>query len=368
MSLASPATSASPKPRYRVLLVDDSVVVRGMVSRWIAETDDLELAGMAVDGAAALKRAEAQDFDLCVLDVEMPVMGGLEALPKLLALRPRMKVVMCSTLTREGGAVTLRALDLGAADFVAKPEASRLGGALAFRDELFAKMRRLGEAGARRAAIARAPAPPVVQPEPRKPATQKTHMRPQLTVIGSSTGGPPALRILLAGMGPTWPTPILIVQHMPATFTKILAEHLTRGCRLPVSEAAEGQVFEAGQAYVAPGDWHLTVRRGTHLTGHLDQDPAENWCRPAVDKLFRSAASACGAGCLAIILTGMGHDGRDGARDLAARGATILAQDEASSVVWGMPGAVVTAGLADEVRPLADLADSAWAIVRGGRP
>lgn len=367
MTLTATAPAQDSGSRFKVLLVDDSVVVRGMVSRWIAETGDLELAGMAVNGEQALKKAEAQDYDLCVLDVEMPVMGGLEALPKLLALRPRMKVVMCSTLTREGGAVTLRALDLGAADFVAKPEASRLGGALAFRDELFGKLRRLGEAGVRRAAAPRTPAPVPAAP-PRPPAAAKAFTRPQITLIGSSTGGPPALRTLLAGMGPAWPTPILIVQHMPATFTKILAEHLTKGCGLPVSEAVEGQSFEPGQAYVAPGDWHLSVRRGTRPSAHLDQDPAENWCRPAVDKLFRSAAATYGAGCLAIILTGMGHDGRDGARDLAAKGAAILAQDEASSVVWGMPGAVVTAGLADEIRPLADLAESAWAIVRGGRP
>jgi two-component system chemotaxis response regulator CheB len=358
--MAAPAPAGAARHRHRVLIVDDSAVVRGLLFRWLQDAPEFEIVGLAVDGGQAIKKASEHDIDLCVLDVEMPVMTGLEALPKLLALRPAMRVLMCSTLTQQGAAVTLRALDLGAADFIGKPEANRLGGAAAFRDELLGKLRKLGEAKARLPGLARAAPPRTASIAP-----IRALIRPDITVIGASTGGPPALRRLLCDMGPTWPTPIAIVQHMPATFTRILAEHLTSGCKLPVREAADGQSMEAGCAYVAPGDWHLTLRRGARPVAVLDQDPAENWCRPAVDKLFRSAASAYGGRVLAVILTGMGHDGRDGARALAAKGAPVIAQDEASSVVWGMPGAVVEEGLATDVKPLADLGGALWKLVRG---
>lgn len=342
------------------MVADDSAVVRGLLTRWFKECPEFDLVAVAGDGAQAVKRASEIDADLCVLDVEMPLMSGLEALPKILALRPQMKVVMCSTLTHQGASVTLKALDLGAADYVAKPEATRIGGAVAFRDELFAKLRKLGEAKARRASPA-----PATANRPAVTLVKANYAKPQITVIGSSTGGPPALRTLLTEMGPAWPTPIAIVQHMPATFTKILAEHLSRGCKLPVSEAVHGQSLDAGHAYIAPGDWHMSLRRGARPVAELDQAPAENWCRPAVDKLFRSAAAAYGGGVLAIILTGMGHDGREGARALAAKGAPILAQDEASSVVWGMPGAVVTAGLASQVASIGSLGQVAWKLASG---
>jgi two-component system chemotaxis response regulator CheB len=175
-----------------------------------------------------------------------------------------------------------------------------------------------------------------------------------------------ALRTLLADMGANWPTPILVVQHMPATFTRILAEHLARGCGFPVREAARDEALEPGVVYIAPGEFHMTVRPGARPTVALDQDPPENWCRPAVDKLFRSAAAVYGGRTLAIILTGMGHDGREGARALVAKGGAVLAQDEPSSVVWGMPGAVVEAGLAAHVAPLSGLGAAARRFVRGG--
>ncbi|MFO1014587.1 MAG: chemotaxis response regulator protein-glutamate methylesterase [Caulobacteraceae bacterium] len=371
MTLA-PKPQAQPARPYRVMIADDSAVVRGLVSRWLAERPEFEVVAIAGDGGQAVKRAGEIDADLCVLDVEMPVLSGLEALPKILALRPQMKVIMCSTLTHQGASVTLKALDLGAADYVAKPEATRIGGATAFRDELLSKLIRLGEAKARRAAIqapsaTRAAPAPMPSPPPAAAASAPRRLAnaPLITVIGSSTGGPPALRTVLSDLGPAWPTPIAIVQHMPATFTKILAEHLSTACKMKVQEARHGEAMDAGCAYVAPGDWHLTLRRGPRPIAQLDQDPAENWCRPAVDKLYRSAAATYGGGVLAIILTGMGHDGREGARALVAKGATVLAQDEASSVVWGMPGAVVEAGLASQIAPISQIGQAAWNLAKG---
>jgi two-component system chemotaxis response regulator CheB len=366
-----PARSPSPaagKP-FRVLVVDDSAIVRGMMARWLGEAADFEVVGAATDGAQAVKKAAEVDAELCVLDVEMPVMNGLEALPQLLRARPGLRVVMASTLTVKGGEVALRALDLGAADYIAKPQASGLGGATAYRDELLDKLRRLGEAGRRRPMLVARPTAVVPSAAPAAPAIAPPPSRrsaPSLTVIASSTGGPPALAKVLSGLGPGWPTPIMIVQHMPSTFTRVLADHLCKQAGVETCEAAAGQVMQAGRAYVAPGDWHMTVAlEAGRPVVRLDQNAPENWCRPAADPLFRSAASVYRDRVLAIVLTGMGADGREGARALAAQGAYVIAQDEATSVVWGMPGAVVGAGAAHAVKPLDRVAEAAWSLVRG---
>lgn len=377
----SPSRAPAAGAPFRVLVVDDSAIVRGMMARWIAETTDLVMIGAAVDGAQAVRKVTELQPELCVLDIEMPVMSGLEALPLLLRERPGLGVVMASTLTVKGGEVALRALDLGASDYIAKPQASGLGGANAYRDELLDKLRRLGEAARRRspaspaARAAPAPAPAPASPSPFQisdraagpisPASFK-RVHPSLTVIAASTGGPPALRQVLTGLGPSWPTPIMIVQHMPTTFTKVLAEHLTKGTGVETREAVPGEPLLRGVAYVAPGDWHMGVAlAGGHPSVKLEQTPPENWCRPAADPLFRSAAAAYRDRVLAIVLTGMGADGREGARVLAQHGAYVIAQDEASSVVWGMPGAVVGAGLADAIRPLDRIPEAAWAVMRG---
>jgi len=344
MSFARPA-SASGTP-IRVMIVDDSAVVRGMVSRWLDEADGIHVAAIAVDGGHALTKLAATEVDVVVMDIEMPVMSGLEALPKLLAIKPGLKVIMASTLTAKGAQVTLRALDLGASDYIAKPTA-KLGGADAYRDELIQKVRELARRPAsmvRPSAIEHPVAPVAL-------GNDKRIGRPEALVIASSTGGPPALRQVLAKLGPSWTAPILIAQHMPAEFTKTLAEMLAKVVTCPVREAVSGEPVMNGVIYVAPGDHHLTVRRGAtgKVMTHLDKEAPVNWCRPSADPLFASAAEAWGPSVLGLVLTGMGHDGRDGARVLSEKGGRIIAQDEASSVVWGMPGAVVGAGLADRV-------------------
>ena len=354
------------------MIVDDSAVVRGLVSRWVqAAAPDMEIACIAVDGAQAIKRAAETDADVCVLDIEMPVMSGLEALPQLLALRPHMKVIMASTLTTRGADVTLRALDLGAADYIPKPESAQLGGAESFRRELIEKVRYLGHSAARRRRLAATPAS--AAPVPVRPAALQTPprtgvaQRPEVLVIGASTGGPPALRSFLGGLGAGWTLPIVIVQHMPRTFTTILAEHLSRALGRTVTEAVDGETLKPGGVHVAPGDHHVTIRKlGGRIALALNQDPPENWCRPAVDPLFRSAAEVFGARTLAVVLTGMGHDGRDGAKAIVAQGGTVIVQDEASSVVWGMPGAVAGAGLAALAAPVEGLTAAVQTLARGG--
>ena len=364
---------AAKSDPIRVMIVDDSAVVRGLVSMWVrAAAPEMEVATVAVDGAQAVKLVAGSDADVCVLDIEMPNMSGLEALPQLLAARPHMKVIMASTLTTRGADITLRALDLGAADYIPKPESAQLGGAEAFRRELVEKIRYLGQSAARRrrlsaAASAPAPARPPISSAPSAPPRGVVAMRPEVLVIGSSTGGPPALRSLLSGLGQSWTMPVVITQHMPKTFTTILAEHLTRSVGRPVTEAVNGEPLQAGGIYVAPGDHHLMLRRsGGRPVLALTQDPPENWCRPAVDPLFRSAAEVFGAKVLAMVLTGMGHDGRDGAKAIVAKGGAVIVQDEASSVVWGMPGAVAGAGLASLTAPIEDLVAAAKSLARGG--
>lgn len=354
------STGALPGRPVRVMIVDDSAVVRGLVSRWIESEPGIEVVAYATDGLQAIKKARETEIDVCVLDIEMPNMSGLEALPDLLAARPGLKVIMASTLTTRGAQVTLRALDLGAADFMPKPEANRIGGADSYRVELVEKIRFLGRAAARVAAPrpaivapVRAPAVPALASPTPNAEPRHRRIRPEILVVASSTGGPPALRQLLLGLGTGWRTPIVIAQHMPANFTEILAQHLEKTTSWKVKEAVDGELLRDGTAYIAPGGFHLTlVREPVGVRAKLDQGPEENFCRPSADPLFRSAAAAYGSGVQAVVLTGMGHDGREGARVIVQSGGDVIAQDEASSVVWGMPGAVVEQGLASDVLPL----------------
>jgi two-component system chemotaxis response regulator CheB len=353
------------------MIVDDSAVVRGLFTRWMANEPEFDLVGSATDGSQAVARVAELNPDVIVLDIEMPVMGGLEALPKLLAAKPGVRVVMASTLSQKGAAVTLRALELGAADYIGKPEASRIGGADAYRAELLDKLRALG-AGV---ASARAPAP--IPPRATTAAGPQGGLRPlppvlkrpEILCIGASTGGPQALREFFTVLNGAWTTPIVLVQHMPPTFTTILAEQLGKASPLASVEARHGMPLQPGRIHVAPGDHHMTIRReGVGYSLALDQGPAENFCRPAVDPLFRSAAQLFGERALGVVLTGMGRDGREGARALVERGSVVLAQDEASSVVWGMPGAVAAAGLASLLRPVSGLAQAVRNLGRGERP
>jgi two-component system chemotaxis response regulator CheB len=301
-------------------------------------------------------------------------MDGLTALPLLLEARPGLPIIMASTLTRKNAEVSMRALALGAKDYVTKPStASELTSATAFQQELIAKVRAL--AGRRRAAAPpplaapRAesatahPVPEAPKPPPLRPSRSATitlrHApveHPEVLAIGSSTGGPQALFTVVGGLSKDVRQPILITQHMPATFTTILAEHLTRVSNRPCAEAKDGEPIEAGRIYVAPGDFHMVVEGGAgKRVLRLLKTPPENFCRPAVDPMLRSLAESYGRRVLVAILTGMGYDGQKGGEKIIQAGGTVIAQDEASSVVWGMPGAVATAGLCTAVLPIGDI-------------
>lgn len=374
----------------RVMVVDDSAVIRGLVSRWLDAEPDLKVVMTAPNGAQALRLAQKADPEVIVLDIEMPEMDGITALPELLKLVRGVRVLMSSTLTRSGAEISMKALTLGAADYLTKPSSTREANAVdAFREELITKARALGEAARRRAGFARpapaaqvsaptsalTPAPAAAAPV-RKPSTlyggaqvvtrPAGSLRPQVLAIGSSTGGPQALSTLLAKLATRVDVPILITQHMPATFTAILAEHLAKATGVPAAEGQDGEVVQPRRIYVAPGGHHMTVeRQGLNRVLRLNTDPPENFCRPAVDPMLRSVASAYGGAALVVILTGMGQDGMQGSRSVTEAGGTVLAQDEASSVVWGMPGAVATAGLCSAVLPLTELPAAVERLLKG---
>lgn len=373
MSVAS-AAAASPRAAarpIRVMIIDDSAVVRGLFARWMAVESEFELVGSAPDGAQGVARIGGLNPDVVVLDIEMPVMGGLEALPGLLAAKPGVKVVIASTLSQKGAEITLRALELGAADYIGKPNSSRLGGADAYRLELIGKLRALGAraAGRNAARPARDGASTASGPKGVLRLLPSVLARPELLAIGASTGGPQALRDFFTVLNGAWTSPIVVVQHMPPTFTRLLAQHLDKVSPLAAVEAEHGMPLLPGRIHLAPGDHHMTVRRdGARLVLALDQSPAVNFCRPAVDPLFLSAAETLGDKVLAVMLTGMGHDGRDGSRAVTEAGGVVLAQDEESCVVWGMPGAVADAGLASLLRPVPGLAQAVRALGKGERP
>ena len=377
--------SASPTPAgsiARVLVIDDSAVARGLMTRWIDEDPHLTLIGAAVDGEQGLAKAIELKPDLVVLDVEMPKMDGLAALPQILKAVPKCRVVMASTLTRQGGEVTIRALSMGAADYCSKPQAGRLAGAEEFRKDLLGKLKGLAPRPMPPVPTARDIKAPPPRTASRPPAGASARSataapdrsrgpravgRPEILAIGSSTGGPQALRDVVAALDPASTPPVVIAQHMPKLFTKILAEHLTKAGRLPCAEATDGDRLQPGRIYLAPGDFHLTVRKDAGgFYAKLDQSPPINFCRPAVDPLFQSVADVTGGKMVAAVLTGMGHDGRDGAKAVRRAGGLVMAQDEETSVVWGMPGAVAEAGLADEILPLKDIGPGLARRAKGG--
>lgn len=372
---AMPATAATADPRaVRVMLCDDSAVVRGLCTKWIGETPGLTLAGSAINGRLALQMAAQVKPDVIVLDIEMPELDGISALPHLLRAVPGVKILMSSTLTRRNADISLKALALGAADTVAKPEGTSVAASGDFRRELIDKIMALGQARRARlgGAATLAPAPQAAQPMPAAAARRApgqtmplgairlrapSTVRPAVLGIGSSTGGPQALFAVLKALAPSLKLPVVLTQHMPATFTAILAEHITKMTGLTASEAKTGDVLRPRHVLVAPGDWHMLVKRtGTEASVELVQSAPENFCRPAVDPMFRSLAQVYGPATLGLVLTGMGHDGRAGGKMIVEAGGTILAQDAATSVVWGMPGAVAEAGLCAGVHPLEKLA------------
>ena len=313
--------------------------------------------GVAANGSIALQRIPQLNPDVLTLDIEMPEMDGLETLRRVRREYPHLRVIMFSTLTERGAAVTLEALTLGADDYVTKAsnEGSLDRSMAHLREELIPKLKQFYHmpAQSRSATIATAQIAGAPFLSRMMPVWQGVRVQPRVVVIGVSTGGPTALAAILPQLPADFQLPVLIVQHMPPLFTRLLAERLHTSCRLPVEEASHGARVNGGRILIARGDFHLKVGLvGVAVQVRLDQSPPQNFCRPAVDALFSSIAETYGGAVIAVILTGMGHDGLHGAEILRARGASILAQDEASSVVWGMPGAVVNAGLADRVLPL----------------
>ena len=364
---APPSAGSSGAP-YRIMVVDDSAVIRGLLIRSLESDAQIEVVASVGDGRMAVNALSRYDVEVVVLDIEMPVMDGLTALPLLIAARPGIKVIIASTLTRRNADISLRALAAGAADYIAKPGSTALTTADGFKQELVEKIKALGEAKRKTAGIEQPPKRArleTARTAPLRPAISRpialraASLAPfEALAIGSSTGGPQALFQLLSALRGTLSRPIFITQHMPATFTMILAEHICRSTGWSAAEACDGEIVRQGRVYVAPGDLHMLVESapgGGAQVIRLNKAPAENFCRPAVDPMLRSLAQIHGRRLLAVILTGMGHDGLNGSTAVTAAGGTVVAQDEATSVVWGMPGAVATAGLCSAVLPLVEI-------------
>ena len=332
----------------RVLVVDDSVTIRTLVSALLNEDPEIEVAGVAPDGRVGLAKFGQLRPDVVTLDVEIPTMDGLATLQAIRREDPSAVVIMCSSLTRRGASTTFDALAAGASDYVAKPEGMHAEQALKeFGAELIAKVKAHAQ---RKRSTAASTAGPL------RLATRKTKQKVEIVAVASSTGGPNALAVFVAALPKEFPLPVVLVQHMPPLFTQLLAERLDASCAVAVREGIDGTQIEPGTVYIAPGGHHMeTVRDGTAIRLRLHDGPQENCCRPAADVLFRSVAQCFGAGVLGVVLTGMGQDGMLGAQAIHAAGGQVLAQDEATSVVWGMPRAVAEAGLAQAVLPLEEL-------------
>jgi two-component system chemotaxis response regulator CheB len=375
----------------RVMIVDDAIVVRGLLVRWIEAETGLQVVASLRSGREAIEQLERVNPDVVVLDIDMPDIDGITALPLLLEKKRDLVVIMSSTLTRRNAEISLKALSLGAADYIPKPETTReITGSPAFRHELIEKVRTLGTRRRQRLRAARAlrwPAPrpaddhgvgprtiaaPDLVPDQAPPGFKLRpfpHMPPRVLLIGSSTGGPQALIAIFSQIGGVIDhVPVLVTQHMPPTFTTVLAELLTRTSGRPAQEAADGEAIRAGRIYIAPGGRHMrVVRRDGAATVALDDGPLINFCRPAVDPLFSSATEAWGSWNLGLVLTGMGCDGTRGATDIVAAGGCVIAQDEDTSVVWGMPGSAAKAGLCSAVLPLNQIPTRINSLFSGGR-
>jgi len=386
MSLVAPPSSPAaraPGRRTRVMIVDDAVVVRGLFARWVEAERDLELVAALRTGREAVDQIARVEPDVVVLDIDMPDMDGMTALPLLLAKKRDLVVIMASTLTRRNAEISLQALSLGATDYIPKPPTTRdVTISVSFRRDLIEKIRQLGLRARRRLGPAPMQSPPaamgapsIAPRQPAEPAPATVTLRPmpvtppRVLLIGSSTGGPQALDAIITRIGGVLErAPVLITQHMPPTFTAILAEHLARSSKRAVREASDGEEINAGAVYIAPGGKHMRVaRRDGVAVAVVDDGPLVNFCKPAVDLLFTSAAAVWGHRALALVLTGMGADGLEGARAIVAAGGHVMAQDEASSVVWGMPGQVAHAGLCSALLPVDEIAPALIRLFAGER-
>jgi two-component system chemotaxis response regulator CheB len=385
MSIALASSSTRDSARHeplRVMVVDDSVVIRGLISRWIEAEPDMVVAASLRTGLDAVNQVERINPDVAVLDIEMPDLDGISALPQLLAKKRNLVIIMASTLTRRNAEISFKALSLGASDYIPKPESTREPAAAeTFRHDLIQKIRHLGAKVRRPVPVA---SPPLVPGLGHAPGTRPTlaplahpqllrrafsTQAPRALLIGASTGGPQALMTLVSEIGALIDRfPVLITQHMPPTFTTILAEHLARASHRPAHEGIEGEIVRPGRIYLAPGGRHMrVVRQGANAAIALDDGPPVNFCKPAVDPLFASAIEVWQGGILAVVLTGMGSDGMRGGKEIVAAGGSVIAQDEATSVVWGMPGAAAHAGICAAVLPLGQIAPKLIQLFAGVR-
>jgi two-component system chemotaxis response regulator CheB len=365
-------TELSAKP-IKVMIVDDSAVVRGLVSRWVEEESGLEVVARHANGKLAVDDMQRSAPDIVLLDIEMPVMDGLEALPHLLKAQPELRVLMVSTLTRRNAEISFKALALGALDYVPKPDTNReITTSLDFRREVIRKIKLLGRARTHLGPGQAAEAHAGQETDVRQFAFRKrpfSLVPPRVVAVGSSTGGPDALARTLGIASPSLSrVPVLIAQHMPPVFTSILAERLARATGRETKEGSEGEPLKPGTIYVAPGDHHMTVADPARPVLRIGDEPPVHFCRPAVDPLFASVATTYGPAALGIVLTGMGYDGAAGARAIAEAGGSVIAQDEASSVVWGMPGAAASVGACAAILPPAEIAETVAKLIRGERP
>lgn len=358
---ASPNTAGA----VRVMIVDDSAIIRGLLTRAFNNVPEIEIVAVASNGAIALERIKTTPVDIILLDVEMPEMDGLAALPQLLKASPKSRVIMVSTLTMRNAEISLRALELGASDYVTKPT-SRGGDQEAhqFYEELTRKIKALSgkfksqprvipaEPLQEKAGVAVPPSVPLVVPV-KYPASPVKAL-----AIGSSTGGPQALATLFKALAARFPyVPIFVTQHMPPTFTTILAHHIGQYTGRPSFEGRDGDIVAPSSVYLAPGNYHMTAEKVEgQVKIRLNQEPQVNYCRPSVDPMLKSLVQIYGKGLLTVILTGMGSDGLGGARDAVAAGGTVIAQDERTSVVWGMPRAVAENKLCSAILPIDDIA------------
>jgi two-component system chemotaxis response regulator CheB len=358
---APSGTSALEVDPIRVMVVDDSAVVRGLVMRWIDQEPGLEAVARHANGRLAVEDVGRSAPDVIVLDIEMPVMDGLTALPLLLAARPQAKILIVSTLTKRNAEISFKALSLGALDYVPKPGSNHeITTSLEFRGEVIRKIKALG------GVITRG------RPARLRPAFARrpfSIVAPRIIAVGSSTGGPEALNAMLGPLVHMLKqAPVVIAQHMPPIFTTILAERLSRATGHEAREPADREPVKRGTIYVAPGSRHMTVEGADFPCIRLDDGAPVNFCKPAVDPLFESVARTFGAAALGVVLTGMGQDGANGARAIADAGGSIIAQDESSSVVWGMPGAVAASGVCAALLPPAEIGRVAANLLQGVRP
>jgi two-component system chemotaxis response regulator CheB len=348
MTTTSILKSPPLKRKARVLIVDDSAVIRTVISKTIKSQEDMEVIGVAFNGDMAVRNIKTLDPDIVILDIEMPIMDGITALPLILKEKPGLRVLICSTLSARGAEVSIKALSLGAADCILKPGGEAIISANDFQEILVRLVRSL--------------AAPVINRE-LSPKSVFSLQKPLITIppkilaIGSSTGGPNTLMQVLPKLK-NISIPIVITQHMPKTFTAMLAQHITQNCGIPCSEGKEGESIKPGHAYIAPGDYHMTFKKspeGAVIT--LTQDPPENFCRPSVNPMLRGLIPIYGSAILTVILTGMGNDGSQACADIVKSGGQVIAQDEATSTVWGMPAAVANAGLCSAVLPVNEIGD-----------